>query len=67
MTGVIKNVVSDRGFAFIIPDIQGPDVFVHHSQMRGNTRLDQLFKGDRVRFSIEQTEKGPRAVEVWRE
>ena len=61
-TGTVKWFNNRRGFGFITTD-GGEDVFVHHSEIRadGYRKLDE---GQRVRFTVEQAEKGPQAVDV---
>ncbi len=62
MQGKIKNK-TDRGFGFITPDGQDKDVFFHTSALNG-VAFDDLREGDTVSFDIEQSDKGPRAVNV---
>lgn len=67
--GVIKRIVSDRGFGFISgePD----DVFFHHSAVEGAV-FDDLQEGQAVEYEIEDDSggggrrrgKGPRASVV---
>ena len=51
----------DRGFGFIAPDSGGDDLFVHVSVIRGS---DHLYQGDRVRFQVRQSDRGPQADRV---
>lgn len=63
--GVIKKIVSDRGFGFIGAD--RTDVFFHHSIVEG-ARFDDLQEGQSVEYELEDGEvgrgKGPRAATV---
>lgn len=65
--GVIKKIVSDRGFGFISGE-RG-DVFFHCSAVV-DTRFDDLQVGQAVEYELEQSEssrrsgKGPRAATV---
>jgi len=65
--GLIKKIVSDRGFGFISGD--RVDVFFHHSSVEDN-KFDELQEGQSVEYEIEQGEqgrgrgKGPRASSV---
>ena len=61
-TGTIKKVVRDRGFGFI-SDTDGKEVFFHQSNLVG-IELDALSGDENVQFDIEDTPKGPRAVNV---
>ncbi|MCX8123836.1 MAG: cold shock domain-containing protein [Spirochaetes bacterium] len=60
--GTVKWFNESKGYGFLSQD-DGKDVFVHHSGIAGEG-FKTLFEGDRVEFSIEQSEKGPRAVSV---
>ena len=59
--GTIKKLVLDKGFGFISGD--GNDVFFHHSAVQG-VRIDDLQEGQRVRYEIGNSPKGPRAENV---
>jgi CspA family cold shock protein len=52
-----------RGFGFITPDAGGADLFVHLSVLGG---AEPLQKGERVRFTIRQSDRGPQADRVER-
>ena len=60
--GTVKWFSNAKGYGFIQPD-NGPDVFVHFTaiQAEGYRTLEA---GQRVEFSIEQSEKGPQASDV---
>lgn len=64
MNGSIKRL-TDRGFGFIAPEGQDKDVFFHSSALVDVT-FDELRDGDKVTFDMEDSEKGPRAVNVRR-
>jgi CspA family cold shock protein len=61
--GTVTRYDPDRGFGFITPDAGGADLFVHVSVVRGPEPLQQ---GDRVRYAIRQSDKGPQADRVER-
>lgn len=61
--GVVARYDADRGFGFITPDAGGDDLFVHTSVVVGR---EPLAKGDRVRFRIRQSDRGPQADRVER-
>ncbi len=61
--GVVARYDADRGFGFIAPDAGGPDLFVHVSVVRG---AEALHEGDRVRFQVRQSDRGPQADRVER-
>lgn len=61
-TGKIKKVVRERGFGFI-SDTDGREVFFHQSSLI-DTQFDSLKEEDTVEFEIENSPKGPRAVQV---
>jgi CspA family cold shock protein len=60
--GVIKRVVSERGFGFIKP-MEGKDLFFHSSQFLGKG-LHELREGQEVDFEIAQGPQGIRAVRI---
>ena len=64
MNGTVKTK-TDRGFGFIVPEGQDKDVFFHSSSLEGIT-FDELQIGDAVTFDVEQSDKGPRAINVKR-
>lgn len=61
-TGKIKKLVRDRGFGFI-SDTDGREVFFHQSSLL-DAKFDALNEDQTVEFEIEQSPKGPRAVNV---
>lgn len=61
--GVVARFDVERGFGFITPKDGGDDLFVHVSVLIGTTSLE---KGDRVRFSVRQSDRGPQADKVER-
>ena len=60
--GVVKWFSEKKGYGFIQQD-EGPDVFVHFSQIQGSG-FKSLSEGERVSFDVEQGQKGPVAVNV---
>lgn len=61
--GVVARYDVERGFGFISPDSGGADLFVHVSVIRGG---EELYPGDRVRFQVRQSDRGPQADRVER-
>lgn len=59
--GVVARYDADRGFGFITPDAGGDDLFVHVSVVRG---AEVLQEGDRVRYDVRQSDRGPQADRV---
>ena len=57
--GTVKFFNTEKGFGFITPDDGGKDLFVHKSGTRGPIR-----DGDKVEYDVEQSPKGPNAVNV---
>ncbi len=55
--GTVKWFNDAKGFGFIEQD-NGPDVFVHFSQIQGDG-FKSLAEGDRVSFDVSDGAKGP--------
>ena len=64
MMGIVKRL-KETGFGFITPDGEEKDIFFHSSALV-NVAFDDLREGDKVSFDAEDSEKGPRAVNVSR-
>jgi CspA family cold shock protein len=62
-SGSVKWFNGEKGFGFIEQDGDGPDVFVHYSEIQG-TGFKSLDEGQRVEFEIGQGPKGPQAQRV---
>ncbi len=62
-TGTVKWFSRVKGYGFIKPDGSDRDVFVHYTAIVGQG-FRNLEEGDRVEFSIQETPKGPQAVNV---
>ena len=61
--GTVKWFNDAKGYGFI--GRQGAaDVFVHYSGIAGSGKHKTLAEGASVEFEIEQTDRGPKAVEV---
>ena len=60
--GKINKVVRERGFGFI-DDTDGRQVFFHQSSLVGIT-FDALQGDEEVEFEVENSPKGPRAINV---
>ena len=64
ITGTVKWFDRRKGWGFIQPDGENQkDVFVHYSAIEGEGYRN-LFEGDRVEFSVEDSPKGPQAAHV---
>lgn len=64
MNGVIKKK-TDKGFGFIGAEGMEKDVFFHANSLVGAT-FDEIREGEAVSFEIEESPKGPNAVNVQR-
>ena len=65
VAGVVSWFDGGKGFGFLTPDAGGDDVFVHFTQVVGDSG-DPLTEGQRVEFGVVQGERGPQAAEVRR-
>ncbi len=61
-TGTVKWFNGDKVYGFIQQET-GPDVFVHHSAIRGEG-FKNLEEGQNVEFSVQQGPKGLQAADV---
>ena len=61
-TGTIKWFDPSKGYGFLIRD-KGGDLFVHLRSVESQDRR-KLKENTRVRFSVEDTEKGPQAENI---
>ena len=60
--GTIARLLIDKGFGFI-RDESGVEHFFHRSAVR-QAVFELLREGQRVDFTVEESDKGPRAGEV---
>lgn len=61
--GICKWFSKELGYGFIIQD-DGPDVFAHHKEIQGENEYKFLEKNDECEFNVQESEKGPQAVNV---
>jgi CspA family cold shock protein len=57
--GIVKFFNHSKGYGFITLDAGGKDVFVHITGVMDGAKLDE---GVKVEFDVEQSQKGPKAV-----
>ena len=62
-TGVVRWFDGSKGYGYITAE--GQEIFVHYSAIKGNG-IKNLLEGDKVEFVIEESLRGPQAVEVTR-
>jgi CspA family cold shock protein len=63
LTGTVKWFNNTKGYGFIVQDNGEKDVFVHHTAIQAEG-YRSLQEGQRVSYEVEQTPKGPAAVNV---
>ncbi|MBV8985141.1 MAG: cold-shock protein [Acidimicrobiia bacterium] len=61
--GTVKWFNATKGFGFIAPEDGSADVFVHQSDIDVQG-YRELTEGQKVEFSIEPGQKGPKAAKV---
>ncbi len=57
--GTVKFFNNSKGYGFISPNDSDKDIFVHV-----NGLIDRISDNDEVKFEIEETAKGPAAINV---
>jgi CspA family cold shock protein len=62
--GQVKWFSQEKGYGFIKRENGQPDAFVHMNDFRNRQDVYWVKEGDSLEFTVEQREKGPRAVEV---
>jgi CspA family cold shock protein len=62
-TGTVKWFSDEKGFGFITPEDGSKDLFVHQSAINGGG-YPSLDEGAKVSFETEESDKGPRAINV---
>ncbi len=62
ITGIVKWFNRTKGYGFISRE-GGKDVFVHYTAIQGGG-FRNLEEGQQVEFSVEESPKGPQAVDV---
>jgi CspA family cold shock protein len=60
--GLVKWFNNEKGYGFIEHEVG--DIFAHYSSIEGDERYHTLKKGDTVEFEIEDSERGPKAVQI---
>lgn|GEM_PF-224716 len=63
-TGYIKTLNLEKGYGFISTPACGKDVFFHFSSLHESLPFDETLQERRVVFDVEQSDKGPRAINV---
>lgn len=58
--GTVKWFNGEKGYGFIAPEDGSNDVFVHVSNIAG----DSLREGDNVEYDLQEGRKGPEAANV---
>ena len=62
-TGIVRWFDGSKGYGYITAE--GQEIFVHYSAIKGNG-IKNLLEGDKVEFVIEESLRGPQAIEVTR-
>ncbi len=62
-TGIVNRFNKIKGYGFITPDNGGNEIFVHFSQIQ-TAGYKELKEGQRVRYVLENGERGEFATQV---
>lgn len=65
VTGTVMQFYGDKGYGFIRPDRGGKDLFMHVSELRHIDPQTIRPTFTRVRYSEEDSGRGPKAVNVY--
>ncbi|MFH0988892.1 MAG: cold shock domain-containing protein [bacterium] len=63
--GIVKFFNASKGFGFITAD-NGEEIFFHKSAVKDTGFRDTLYKGDRVRCEVKESQQGKRAQHIVR-
>ena len=63
--GKVKWFDTQKGFGFIQPDNGGKDIFLHRNNIENLGFNEGINDGEEVEFSVEETDKGLSATEVY--
>ena len=65
LEGEVKWFDSRRGYGFISRNDGSDDIFVHYSSIEGpESEYKTLYEGDKVKFDVKESRKGPQADNV---
>lgn len=64
MTGIIKKIIRQKGFGFIVPDDSSDDIFFHRGSLAPRVQFEDINEGDSVQFQTRRGEKGPVAFDL---
>ena len=63
--GIVKFFNDSKGFGFIIPSEGGEELFVYRNKINKNIKgLRTLSDNQKVEFEVEESDKGPIAINV---
>ena len=63
--GTVKFFNDSKGFGFIIPSEGGEELFVYRNKINKNIKgLRTLSDNQKVEFEVEESDKGPIAINV---
>jgi CspA family cold shock protein len=61
--GKVKWFNDKKGYGFIVPEDGSKELFVHHSSIQGEG-FKTLKENQEVEYDVENSDKGPKAVNV---
>jgi CspA family cold shock protein len=63
LNGTVKWFKGAKGYGFIIREDKEKDIFVHSSAVK-NSGLKYIKEGEQLTFEVENSDKGPSAVNL---
>ena len=64
MQGIIQRIIKERNYGFIEVEGEENNIFFHRTGVAEDVDFDDLHDGDEVEFEVEDTNRGPQAMNL---